>query len=67
MCWTFFAMFGGAEIRIPEDWIVQIKGIPIFGGFEDGRRSIPAEEKTKDRTLIIKGFVMFGGLELRDA
>ncbi len=62
-----FAMFGGAEIRIPEDWIVQIKGVPIFGGFEDGRRSIPAEEKTKDRTLIIKGFVMFGGLELKDA
>jgi len=62
-----FAMFGGAEIRIPEDWSVQLKGIPIFGGFEDARRSIPAEEKTKDRTLVIKGFVMFGGLELRDA
>ncbi len=62
-----FSMFGGAEIRIPEDWSVQIKGVPIFGGFEDARRSIPAEERTKDRTLVIKGFVMFGGLELRDA
>ncbi|MCH7754767.1 hypothetical protein IH970_06545 [candidate division KSB1 bacterium] len=62
-----FAMFGGAEIRIPKDWNVQIKGVPIFGGFEDGRHSIPAEEKTKGRTLVIKGFVMFGGLELKDA
>jgi len=62
-----FSMFGGAEIRIPEDWNVQIKGVPIFGGFEDGRHSIPAEEKTKGGTLVIKGFVMFGGLELKDA
>lgn len=62
-----FSMFGGAEIRIPEDWNVQIKGVPIFGGFEDGRRNIPAEKKTKGRVLIIKGFVMFGGLELKDA
>ncbi len=62
-----FSMFGGTEIRIPEDWNVQIKGVPIFGGFEDGRRNIPAEKKTKDRVLIIKGFVVFGGLELQDA
>ncbi len=62
-----FCMFGGAEIRIPETWNVQIKGVPIFGGFEDGRRSIPAHEKTQGRTLVIKGFVMFGGLELKDA
>ena len=62
-----FSMFGGAEIRIPEDWNVQIKGVPIFGGFEDGRRNIPAEKKTKGRVLIIKGFVVFGGLELKDA
>jgi len=60
------SLFGGAEIFVPADWRVILKGIPIFGGFEDARMP-PAGERTTDNTLIIKGFVLFGGLSIKSA
>ncbi|MFQ5677803.1 MAG: LiaI-LiaF-like domain-containing protein [bacterium] len=62
-----FSMFGGAEIRVPRDWHVQIRGVPIFGGFEDARHNVPSEEDPRDRSLVLKGIVLFGGLEIREA
>jgi predicted membrane protein len=66
-----FTMFGGTEIRVPLDWNVQMKGMPIFGGFEDSRASPvnvqEGEISVKDRTLTIKGLVLFGGIEIKSA
>jgi len=61
-----FAMFGGAEIYVPRDWKIILKGVPVFGGFEDGRSSVVSDEQVTDRTLVIKGYVVFGGLELKN-
>lgn len=58
-----FCMFGGVEIIVPEDWKVNLNTTSIFGGFSDERKSI-AEEQTA--TLTIRGFVMFGGGELKN-
>ncbi|HJQ77755.1 MAG TPA: DUF5668 domain-containing protein [Acidimicrobiia bacterium] len=58
-----FAAFGGVEIRVPQGWQVNIKGFPIFGGFEN--------VTTKDRvaatapTLVVNATVLFGGLEVK--
>ncbi|XOV93744.1 MAG: LiaI-LiaF-like domain-containing protein [Bacteroidota bacterium] len=57
-----FCMFGGAEIQVPADWKVNTNATAILGGFSDERKNI--EENTKG-TLIIKGFVMFGGTALK--
>jgi predicted membrane protein len=62
-----FVMFGGAELYVPRDWNVVMKGIPIFGAFEDERRASPPEELSAENTLFIKGLVLFGGLSLKDA
>jgi predicted membrane protein len=62
-----FTMFGGTELRVPQDWQVVMKGFPIFGGFEDSRPH-PSESMTgRNQTLVIKGFVMFGGIEIKNA
>jgi len=57
-----FCMFGGAEIKVPEDWQVNLDATAVFGGFSDERRNISTEPTA---TLRIKGFVMFGGGELK--
>ncbi len=59
-----FTMFGGSEIAVPRDWEVQIDVVSIFGGFDDKRGPVThiGEEK---KILIIKGFTIFGGGEVK--
>ena len=57
-----FALMGGVEMRVPEDWLVIIEGFPFMGGFEDKTR--PPKESTKH--LIIKGTAMMGGIEIKN-
>lgn len=58
-----FAMWGGIEIRVPEDWRVTGKVTPIMGAFEDTARP-PAGGGTKE--LVIKGLVLMGGVEVKN-
>lgn len=58
-----FTMFGGTEIKIPDDWQVVSNITPILGGFEDKRRKDTSVSATK--TLTIHGTVMFGGVEIK--
>jgi len=56
-------LFGGTEIRVPDDWTVKVDALGIFGGTEDKRRTVgPSGEPD----LVITGVVMFGSLELYD-
>ncbi len=67
-----FAMWGGIEIRVPEDWLVVIQGVPLLGGFEDKTRlrksSDPshAGPETDAKKLVIRGLVIMGGIEIRN-
>ena len=58
-----FTMFGGTEIIVSNDWVVQSNVTPILGGFEDKRGSAVSPEGSKK--LIVKGLVMFGGVEVK--
>lgn len=61
-----FAMFGGSTIIVPADWNVRIEVTALFGGFSDKRKSL-SDSSIKDprKELFIKGFVMFGGGEVK--
>ncbi|MFQ5639231.1 MAG: LiaI-LiaF-like domain-containing protein [bacterium] len=61
-----FTLCGGTELMVPSDWNVEIKGFPLFGAFEDARRKTPTEGTGPDKTLVIKGLVIFGGLEIKN-
>jgi len=56
------SIFGGAEIRVPESWNVEVNATPLFGGIEN-KTSINPANKT---TLVISGVVLFGGIEIKD-
>jgi predicted membrane protein len=60
-----FVMFGGAEIIVPEDVKVVMDVTVILGGNEDKRSRMPAEQSSA-KTLTIKGFVGFGGIEIKN-
>ena len=40
--------------------------ISVFGGFSDKRNTIMPNQNIEDKTLVIKGLVIFGGGEIRN-
>jgi predicted membrane protein len=59
-----FTLFGGTTLIIPNDWKVESDAVTILGGFNDKRR-IVRSEVDPDKTLVIKGVVIFGGIEVK--
>jgi predicted membrane protein len=57
-----FAMCGGIEIKVPEDWTVSLQGIPLLGGFSG--KTVPASDASK--RLIVRGCAIMGGVEVRN-
>jgi hypothetical protein len=58
-----FTLMGGAMIRVPEGWIVDVQAAPIIGGVKDRRAG--ARDVAGSPRIIIRGFIMMGGLEIR--
>lgn len=58
------AVFGGVEIRVPENWNVQTKGVGIFGGFDDKTIHPKPDPNVKTPELEITGSAVFGGLSV---
>ena len=56
-----FAMWGGVEILVPEDWSVVNKGFAIMGGFDDA--SQPPRGGSKQR-LVVHGAAVMGAAEI---
>ncbi|MGZ5382750.1 MAG: LiaF transmembrane domain-containing protein [Acidimicrobiia bacterium] len=55
--------FGGVDIAVPEGWRVEVKGIPLFGGWSNKTGS---DRAGPDAPLLsIEALVAFGGLDIR--
>lgn len=61
---TATAIFGGIELLIPESWIVDLHGAPVFGGYND--ETLHREGPVSGSRLIIEGFAMFGGITIKN-
>ena len=57
-----FAMMGGLEIKVPEEWTVEVGVTTIMGGVEDKTRGTAVTPKR----LVLKGTVIMGGIEIRN-
>jgi len=57
------ALMGGHVIKVPEHWSVVTRVIPFMGGIEDKRLAPKGGAST---TLVLRGFVMMGGLEIKN-
>ena len=58
-----FALWGGIDIKVPEDWVVINKAVPLMGGIEDNTHS-PVSPVPK--TLIVRGLVVMGGVSIKN-
>jgi Predicted membrane protein (DUF2154). len=57
-----FALWGGVELKVPENWEVVGEVTPILGGFENKTHSTgPSTQK-----LIVKGMAIMGGIEVKN-
>ncbi len=60
------SIFGGCGFIVPPDWTVKNEVTAVFGGFADKRgKTINQIVPDPSRTLIIKGFTAFGGIEIK--
>jgi hypothetical protein len=58
-----FAMFGGGEIILPPDVIVEVSAVGIMGGFEE-RHDSPTTAEPGAPVLRITGLALMGGAEV---
>jgi predicted membrane protein len=58
------ALFGGIDIRVPENWRVELKGAGIFGAFEDKTVPPRVDPGVKTPQLIITGTAVFGAAKV---
>ncbi|HEV8658094.1 MAG TPA: DUF5668 domain-containing protein [Thermoanaerobaculia bacterium] len=54
-------VMGGIDMRIPDGWEVMGDAVPFMGGIDIKTRS-----KRTGRQLVVRGFVMMGGVEITD-
>ena len=57
-------IFGGTKLIIPSNWEIKSEAVMIFGGIEDKRR-MQTITSHPEKTLILRGTVLFGGIEIK--
>ncbi|MCD4745114.1 MAG: cell wall-active antibiotics response protein [Bacteroidales bacterium] len=59
-----FTVFGGSKFIVPDDWHIKTDVVSVFGGFSD-KRNVNPNTDNPEKTLLIKGLVIFGGGEIK--
>jgi predicted membrane protein len=57
-------IFGGTKFIVPSNWTVKSEAVTIFGGMEDKRNSQTLTD-SPEKVLLLKGTVIFGGIEIK--
>jgi predicted membrane protein len=57
-------IFGGTKLIVPSNWAIKSEAVTIFGGMED-KRSVQSLAGTVEKTLILRGTIIFGGIEIK--
>lgn len=61
-----FAFWGGIDIKVPDDWTVVTRAIPLMGGVEDKTRT-PQPPPPHEKRLVISGIVVMGGVVIKNS
>ena len=60
---SVFALWGGVDLKVPQDWTVIVKGLPILGGFDDKTEQKPG---ATTKQLVIRGLAIMGGASIKN-
>lgn len=59
------AVFGGIQLVVPPHWKIKTEAEAIFGGIDDKREVRQDFHTQENKTLVLKGSVVFGGIEIK--
>jgi predicted membrane protein len=57
-------IFGGTKLIVPSNWSIKSEAVIIFGGIED-KRKMPVISENSGKVLVLKGTVIFGGIDIK--
>ncbi|NOT50729.1 MAG: hypothetical protein HOP10_05585 [Chitinophagaceae bacterium] len=57
-------IFGGTKLVVPSHWEVKSEAAVIFGGVED-KRTMTASPEGAPKRLVLKGTILFGGIDIK--
>jgi len=60
-----FTLWGGVELKVPEDWSVVLSAVPILGGTTNSARAFRQGDQAA-KTLIVQGTAIMGGVEVKN-
>ena len=60
------SFMGGGEIKVPDEWLVSMEGISLFGAFVDETDQQPPSVTGTQKKLIMKGASLFGGIVVKN-
>jgi len=63
-----FAIWGGIEIKVPEDWTVVPRVFPLMGGVDDRSRAplTSPDKPHQEKRLVVRGIVIMGGVGIKN-
>jgi hypothetical protein len=59
------ALFGGVNIKVPDNWRVAVRGIGLFGGYVDKTLRRKSDVNPDGPLLVVTGYAAFGGIEVQ--
>ena len=54
------AVWGGVELKVPEDWVVESQVLPIMGGYENKAKVLVQSDEAP--RLLVRGYAVMGGI-----
>ncbi len=57
-------IFGGTKLIVPSNWEIKSEAVMIFGGIED-KRKMSTSTVAPEKILLLKGTVIFGGIDIK--
>jgi predicted membrane protein len=62
---NIFTIWGGVDLKVPEDWNIVMSGAPILGVFTNSAKTFRQGDAAA-KTLFVKGAAIMGGVEVKN-
>ncbi|MCK5077233.1 MAG: hypothetical protein KAR38_12705 [Calditrichia bacterium] len=60
-----FTFWGGIEIKVPQNWQVNMQGTPLLGGMDNKSTFLDSGDRPP-KQVIVKGMAIMGGVEVKN-
>jgi predicted membrane protein len=62
---NIFTLWGGVDLKVPEDWNVAVVGVPLLGVFTNSSHALRQGDPAA-KTLVVRGVAIMGGVEVKN-